>query len=57
MEEDRRREYGETRLQVFANLNGRLHAVIVTPRGADLRVISFRKANKREISAYEQETE
>jgi uncharacterized DUF497 family protein len=27
-------------------LEGRLYATVVTPRGEDLRVISFRKANK-----------
>jgi len=30
----------------------RLHAVVVTPRGEDLHVISFRKANEREVKRY-----
>jgi uncharacterized protein len=50
--EDTRREYGERRLRVMARLDGRLHAVVVTPRGEDLRVISFRRANRREIRRY-----
>ena len=50
--EDTRREYGETRLLVMARLDGRLHAAVVTPRGEDLHVISFRKASKREVQRY-----
>ncbi|HEY1258812.1 MAG TPA: BrnT family toxin [Stellaceae bacterium] len=50
--EDRRRDYGEPRLRVMARLDGRLHAAVVTPRGEDLRVISFRKANRREVRWY-----
>lgn len=51
---DSRRDYGETRLQVLALLNGRLHAAVVTPRGEDLRVISLRKANPKEVQLYAQ---
>ena len=50
--EDIRRGYGETRLQVLALLDRRLYAVVVTPRGEDLRVISFRKASRREVLRY-----
>ncbi len=46
--EDTRRDYGETRLLVMA----RLHAAVVTRRGEDLRVISFRRANGREVRLY-----
>jgi len=49
---DSRRDYGETRLRVLALLAGRLHAVVVTPRGEDLRVISFRKASRREVRIF-----
>ncbi len=52
--EDTRRDYGETRLRVLALLNGRLHAVVVTPRHGELRVISFRKASRKEEKLYEQ---
>ncbi len=52
--EDTRRDYGETRLRVLALLNGRLHAVVVTPRQDELRVISFRKASRKEERLYEQ---
>jgi hypothetical protein len=50
--EDTRRDYGGRRLRVMARLDGRLHAVVVTPRGEDLRVISFRRANRREVRRY-----
>ena len=53
--EDTRRDYGETRLQVLALLDGRLYAAVVTPRGEDLRVISFRRANRRETERYDKE--
>ena len=51
---DARRDYGETRLQVLALLEGRLHVAVVTPRGEDLRVISFRKANRKEVKFHGQ---
>jgi uncharacterized DUF497 family protein len=50
--EETRREYRDPRLLVMARLDGRLHVVVVTPRGADLRVISFRTANRREVRLY-----
>jgi uncharacterized protein len=49
---DTRRDYGEPRLRVMARLDGILHAAVVTPRGEDLRVISFRRANRREVRLY-----
>ena len=50
--EDTRRDYGEPRLLVMARLYGRLHAAVVTPRGEDLHVFSFRRANQREVKRY-----
>jgi uncharacterized protein len=50
--EDTRHDYGEPRLLVMARLDGRLHAAVVTPHGEDLHVISFRKANRREVRRY-----
>jgi uncharacterized DUF497 family protein len=54
--EDTRRDYGEPRLLVMARLDGRLHAAVVTPRGEDLHVISFRKANTREVNGMAKKT-
>ena len=39
-----------------ASLHGRLHAVVVTAREDELRVISFRKANRKEEKLYEHQT-
>jgi uncharacterized DUF497 family protein len=36
----------------MAFLDGRLHAAAVTPRGEDLQVISFRRANRRVVRLY-----
>jgi uncharacterized DUF497 family protein len=52
--EDARRDYGETRLRVLALLNGRVHAVVVTPRHDELRILSFTKASRKEEKLYEQ---
>lgn len=52
VKEDKRRDYGETRLRVWAVLDHRLYVAVVTPRGEDLRIISFRRANKREEKTY-----
>jgi uncharacterized DUF497 family protein len=53
--EDVRRDYGERRVRVLAHLGNRLHMAVVTYRDGAVHVISFRKANKREITAYENE--
>ena len=54
-QEDTRKDYGETRIQVLAFLGKRLHAAVITVRGDALHVISFRKANSREIKLYADE--
>lgn len=48
-QEDTRKDYGEERIQVLAFLGRRLHAAVVTVRGDALHVISFRKANRKEV--------
>jgi uncharacterized DUF497 family protein len=53
--EDVRRDYGEKRLRVLARLDGRLHVAIITVRGDVTHVISFRKANRKEVRWYAQE--
>lgn len=53
-QEDTRRDYGERRVRVLGLIAGRLHAVVITIRGDALHVISFRKANAREVKRYEQ---
>ena len=53
--EDVRQDYGERRVRVLAHLGKRLHMAVVTYRDGAVHVISFRKANKREVKAYEKE--
>lgn len=50
--EDVRRDYGEQRFRVFGYIGERLYAVVFTPRGDAVHVISFRKANGREKTYY-----
>lgn len=54
---DRRRDYGELRLRVLGRIDGRLCAAVITPRGHTIRVISLRRANRREERAYAKERE
>ena len=49
---DTRRDYGEPRVQVYGMLDGRLHVLVVNPRSGVDRVISLRRANKREVNRY-----
>ena len=53
--EDTRKDYGERRLRVLAFLGERLHAAVITMRGDAVHVISFRKANEKEVKRYEKE--
>ncbi len=48
------RQNEEARFVAQGKLDGRLHVVCFTIRGEKLRVISFRKANKREEKLYEE---
>lgn len=52
--EDQRHDYGERRFQALGFIGERLHMLVFTPRGDAVHVISFRKANKREVKSYEQ---
>ncbi len=49
---DDRFEYGEVRNVAFGLINHRLFACVYADRGAERRVISLRKANKREVKRY-----
>lgn len=55
--EDRRKDYGERRYCVLGFIEDRLHSVVLTPRDGKPRVISLRKANKREVKRYEKATQ
>lgn len=51
--EDRRKDYGERRYCVLGFIECRLHSVVFTPRNGRPRIISLRKANRREVRRYE----
>jgi uncharacterized protein len=48
--EDQRYQYDEKRFTVYGFIQSRLYVVIFTFRGEAVRIISARKANKREIN-------
>lgn len=48
-EEDTRKDYGERRIVVYGLIGPRLHILGFTPIPGGLRIISFRKANDREV--------
>lgn len=52
---DERKDYGEVRVIATGILGGRLHGMVFTKRGEEYRIISLRKANKRERKNYEEE--
>ncbi|MBV9552316.1 MAG: BrnT family toxin [Alphaproteobacteria bacterium] len=52
--EDARRDYGERRLVALGYLDERLHALCFTEIVGGIRVISFRRANRREARKYAQ---
>ena len=52
--EDVRRPYGEARKVAIGYIGLRLYVVVYVDRDGDRRVISLRKANKREVDFYAQ---
>lgn len=49
---DDRNDYGETREIAVGLLDGRLVVIIFERRDASVRIISMRKANRREVGKY-----
>lgn len=49
---DDRQEYGEVRYVALGLLDARLHVLCFTETADGIRVISFRKANSREVARY-----
>lgn len=54
---DDRKDYGEVRKIGFGFIRGRLMTVVFTERGKVTRIISARKANKREEAHYKEAIE
>ena len=52
---DDRKVYPEVRISALGPLAGRVHALVFTETAHGIRVISFRRANKREATRYAQE--
>jgi uncharacterized protein len=50
--EDRRKDYGEIRINALGEIEGRVFFVTFTRRNDIVRIISFRKANARETRRY-----
>jgi uncharacterized DUF497 family protein len=52
--EDRRTDYGEPRFVSHGLIADRLHVAVWTLRGGRHRLISLRKANRREVRAFQE---
>jgi uncharacterized DUF497 family protein len=50
---DTRKDYGEIRMRALGYVGNRLHALCYKDVEGGIRVISFRKANRREQKQYE----
>lgn len=55
-QKDERWDYGERRIIATGLLRGREYVLIFTMRGDVYRIISLRKANKKERAKYEKRT-
>ena len=53
---DRRWDYGEDRYRLLDVVEGRMFVVIYTVRDSTICIISARKANRRKVREYEQNT-
>lgn len=54
--QDLRKDYSEPRYIASGFMGGRLHILCFTPIQGGIRVISFRKANPREVRNYDAKT-
>jgi len=52
---DTRFDYNEQRIITFGHIRNRLYVLVYTERQNSTRIISLRKANKRETKDYEKE--
>jgi uncharacterized DUF497 family protein len=53
-EKDQRWDYGEDRYRALGAIEGRVFVVVYTKRNSVIRIISARKANRREVKCYEE---
>ena len=52
--EDIRKDYSEKRIIALGYLEKRLHVICFSEINGGVRIISFRKANQREVKRYEE---
>jgi hypothetical protein len=52
IEADNRFDYGELRFIALSPLDSRIYTVVFTYRKPNIRVISLRKSNKKEVQRY-----
>ncbi len=57
IESDQRKDYGEPRFRAYGVIDDRLYCLVFTPRGDEIRIISLRKANRREVTNYVSKTD
>ncbi|MGB5198086.1 MAG: BrnT family toxin [Candidatus Deferrimicrobium sp.] len=55
--EGTRRDHGEPRFRAMGMIGEKLHALVFTPRHGGIRVISWRRANRREEKKYAETSE
>lgn len=53
---DDRHDYDEVRYQAIGLIGNRLYFLVFTTRGRKVRVISLRRANRKEKALYDQQT-
>jgi uncharacterized DUF497 family protein len=54
IEKDQRWDYGEERFRALGSLDEKVFVVIYTNRPTAIRIISARRANRREVRRYEE---
>lgn len=54
---DARRDYRELRYSAFGLIEDHLFNLVFTPRAGKIRVISLRRANRREVRQYVEQTQ
>ena len=53
---DTRRDYGEDRYKLIGAIDGRVYVVVYTVRDPAVRIISARKAGRKEVAEHGHET-
>ena len=56
VDEDHRKDFGESRYVATGYIKDRLHIVVFTIRDETVRLIGLRKANSRELKRYDNNT-